>query len=219
MPLTQQRKDGLTLMEYGAFMRQTGVTKVFLQQVETYKGSSYTIYKSSTDPDRNAKADGVNLAVQTIVDNGFTLPPGLRVYCTEAVEAQNRAFHRDPSWNQVCYIILGPNAAKGGSVQSVSKNPPPGFTHAACTCIHEIGHNLHERSAGDDRFFGTGGPLTGAAATASKVTGYAMGNKKEFIAEVFAGINCGLKYPADVIREYTALWGPAGGGLPGSATV
>ena len=91
-------------MELGAFYSQIGSVKVF--NTEQYSGGQCTIYKDPSDPDLAAKVAAVKLAVDKIGQKGVALPSGLRVYCTGAFAAQNRAFHRDAGWNAVAYVIL-----------------------------------------------------------------------------------------------------------------
>lgn len=206
--LTDERKSQLIKMEVERMYEVLGNGKGYDSHTFVHGGYPYTILCSLTDPDSGEKKIGVHTAVRTIVDNGFALPDPLRVYCSEDRRVQNRCFHRDTHWNDVCWITLGSTAASGGSVQSISRNPPVGHTHASVTCIHEIGHHLHETSAGDVAFHGTGSPLRGTAQTAGQVSAYACNTKKEFVAEVFAGMNCGMTFSRAVMEEYRALGGP-----------
>ena len=67
---------------------------------------------------------------------------------------------------------------------------------------------MHERSLGDG-FWETGSVVSGRAASANEVTGYAEQNKKEFVAEVFAALILGRTFSHTVMQEYAALGGPA----------
>jgi hypothetical protein len=217
MPLDEKKKAGLISMEFGAYMTQTGQCKGYDVEHTIYKGTAYSIYRNVDDPDGKGKAKAVHKAIERIYRNGFTLPEcQIRIYCTNAYEAQNRAFHRDPAWGRVCYVILAKDAFKGGRVESISKHPPAGYDHATITCIHEIGHNLHELAAGDEAFW-AGDISRGKATTSGQVSAYAGNNKKEFVAEVFAGMNVGKKYTKEVIDEYISFNGPSGTKFPANA--
>lgn len=205
--LDDKRKRELASLEMDAFFRQTGQVKAFIQEKGNYKGQSYTIYKDSADPNLTAKVAAVHRAIKTIKDKGVNIPQDLRVYCTNAFEAQNRAFQRDANWNPVAYIILGSAALVGGRTDALSATGFDGFDKPTITTIHEIGHILHERSLGD-AFWATGSIIAGKANTGSKVSGYAGQNKKEFVAEVFAGTMIGKVFPADVLAEYNQFGGP-----------
>jgi hypothetical protein len=208
MALDDGRKKSLASMEMGAFFNQTAQVKAFVRVQGNYNGNSYTIFKDSNDGDADAKAAAVHNAVKAIVDKGVALPTGLRVYCTKAYEAQNRAFSRGMGWDQVAYVILGPAALVGGRTDALSATGLAGKDKPTITCIHEIGHILHERSMGD-AFWETGSGLSGKATNGSEVSGYAGQNKKEFVAEVFASLILGKKYSDTCMREYAALHGPA----------
>ena len=207
MVVNQARRDGIVAMEYGGFLRAISQVKVFQQEQFTYKGQTCNFYKDTADGGANQKVACGKKAVQTIVDKGFDIPPGLRIYCTSAFEAQNRAFNKDPAWNDVAYITLGTTALNGGRLDATSNMNIPGFVKGDITCIHEIGHILHAHARGDD-FHDPTANLTGQAVNAGAVSGYAAQNKKEFVAEVFAGLMVGRVFPNVVIEEYMGYGGP-----------
>ncbi len=211
--LSAERKNALISMEVGTFMRQTGGVKVFSQVRFNAAGSTIVVYKDADDKQAGEKEAGVRKAIETVTGHHFALPAEIRVYCTQSYEAQNRTFHRDALWNQVCWITLGRTAVGGTGVAGVSSMDNPGFTPVSVTCIHEIGHNLHERALGD-AFWETGSGLSQKATHAGDVSAYAGNNRKEFVAEVFAGMNVGRKYPKDVMTEYTGYGGPTSDRLP-----
>jgi len=206
MALDAARKTSLSSTELGAFYSQIGSVKVF--GTEQYSGGQCTIYKDPSDPDLQVKVAAVKRAVDKITQKGVALPNGLRVYCTNAYAAQNRAFHRDAAWNAVAYVILGPKAVVGGRADAMSATGLAGCNPPTITCIHEIGHILHEHHAGDI-FWEKQSPITGVAPTTSaQVSGYAGQNSKEFVAEVFAGKVLGSVFAAAVDVEYNAFSGP-----------
>jgi len=191
MALDDARKKSLAATEMGAFFNQTAQVKAFVRVQGNYNGNAYTIFKDSNDGDADAKAAAVHNAVKAIVDKGLALPTGLRVY-----------------WDALSYVILGSAALVGGRADALSATGLAGKNKPTITCIHEIGHILHERGAGDS-FWETGSALSGKAANGSEVSGYAAQNKKEFVAEVFAGLILGKTFSPACMREYAALHGPA----------
>jgi len=50
--------------------------------------------------------------------------------------------------------------------------------------------------------------MTGKPTTGAEVSGYAAQNKKEFVAEVFAGLMLGMAFSHPCMQEYAALGGP-----------
>ena len=195
-------------MEMAAFCSQTAEVKAFIKEEGVYGGRSYTIFKDSSDGDANTKAAAVHKAVKIIEDKGVAIPYGLRVYCTKAYAAQNRAFSRGVGWSEQALVILGHAALVGGRADALSATQLGGCDKPTITCIHEIGHILHERSLGD-AFWETGSAVGGKATNHAEVSGYAGQNKKEFIAEVFAGLILGKHFSAACMQEYQGLGGPA----------
>jgi hypothetical protein len=209
MVLDAQRKGDLSKAELSAFYLQIGGVKVFNAENFISGTQTYTIYKDSADPDLGKKVAAVKEAVRLIALKGVALPAGLRVYCTNAYAAQNRAFHRDGSWNAIANVILGPKAVTGGRADAMSGTGLGGCNPPTITTIHEIGHILHEHGAGDT-FWETGSPLASTKpASASEVSGYAGQNAKEFVAEVFAGKILGKNFSGAVNTDYANLSGPA----------
>ncbi len=209
MVLDATRKANLSAAELGAFYQQIGGVKVFNTEQGVAGGKSYIIYKDASDPDLAAKVAAVKDAVRLIDAKGVAIPNSLRVYCTNAWAAQNRAFHRDSQWNEIANVILGPKAVTGGRADAMSATNLAGCNPPTITCIHEIGHIIHEHSAGDS-FWETGSAIAGGKpTTASNVSGYAAQNAKEFVAEVFAAKILGRTFTAAVDNEYVSFGGPA----------
>ena len=207
MALDDSRKESLSSAEMSAFCSQTAQVKAFVREQGLYGGQSYTIFKDHDDPAAITKAAAVHKAVKTIKDSGLTIPLGLRVYCTKAYEAQNRAFSRGAKWSEVAIVILGKAALEGGRPDAMSATQANGFNKPTITCMHEIGHILNERNLGDT-FWEKDSIMTGKATTGAEVSGYAAQNKKEFVAEVFAGLMLGRTFSHPCMQEYATLGGP-----------
>jgi len=203
--LTDDRKRSSAASEMAFFGNAYKAVKNWRQERKQYKGQGYTIYVAMEplDPNAQGKMVGIDKAVQTVIDNGFDLPLDLRFYCTGVPGTLTQAFKRGENWAPIAYIVLG----DGGSSKALSATAAGtnGFETRTIRAIHEIGHILHERQAGDG-FWETGrfAPL----GIAGKVSGYAMGNEKEFVAEVFTGFMIGKRWPADVVAEYRRFGGP-----------
>ncbi len=208
--LDAARKKSLGGMEAATFRSHTAGI-VWVKEPGIYKKQWYSIFKDSADPELAVKVAAAHLAVKTIIDKGLKLPYDLRIYCTAKYEAQNRAYPRDDKWNETSMVVLRwALDPKAPSLGSVSQMKFSGFNRPAITTIHEIGHILHERSAGDMMYFGKGSTVVdGKAATAGKVSNYAGNSRKEFVAEVFAGLILGKKWPAAVLAEYNSYKGPS----------
>lgn len=209
--LDAARKASMTTMEFGSFMRFVGQSKGFSMEPFNYGKARVKIFTEGSDKGGSKKTDGIKHAIRTVVGNGYALRGEVRIYCTTSYEAQNRAFHRDPAWNSICYITLGKEVMAEADRDSISQQPHPGFERETVTCIHEIGHHLHELAAGDVEFWGTGSSLSGKPVNSRELSAYAGTNKKEFVAEAFAAMNIGRKLSDTVMNEYKSYNGPMPG--------
>lgn len=206
LPLSaiSERNLNIARFEMNAFSLAIGDDHFATKQVE-YKGQQYTLYLNMKDPEVAKKAKAVKKAVKTLVDKGIVIPANLTFYLTNNISAQNRAFERDEGWNEIAIITLGSHAIKGGREDALSATGNFFMPKASITSIHEIGHILHERNAGElfwDKAFRASTPLS------AQVSGYATMNIKEFVAEVFAGTIIGRRFPPAVYTEYERLQGP-----------
>lgn len=213
MPLTQARKDAIASMEFGALIQQTASVRGYEYARHSYRKELVDIYVATDDGHGKQKKGAVIEAVKRIVDKGIRLPKGLKVYCSGAWVSQNRAFHRDVNWDQIAVVVLGSKACRGGRSNANSAILPPLYKKLdapTVTCIHEIGHILHGINVGDAFFDHTDSRAwTKPPKNADGVSGYAQANKKEFVAEVFAGLVLGQGYSEDCMKEYEALGGPS----------
>jgi hypothetical protein len=207
--LDDARKKSMSGMEMAFFNSSTQGVR-FVKESGNYSGNWYAIYKDPVDKELDIKIAAIHLAVKTIVDKGLRLPYDLRFYCTPKYEAQDRAFPRGDKWVPTALVVFKWGLVGKSDMGSVSQMNFPGFNRLTITMIHEIGHIMHERSAGDVLFWGRGsGVVDGKPSTAAKVSVYAGGSKKEFVAEVFAGLILGKQWPADVLAEYDSHKGPS----------
>ncbi len=202
--LTDERKRDFGAREMATFQEVYSAVKGWHSEPRQYRGQNYSI-SVATDPlDKNAqgKIVGIEKAVKTVVDSGYVLPADLQFYCSGVVGTANQAFKRGTNWAPVAYIVLG----DGGSPTSLSASAAGfnGFDTRTIRAIHEIGHIIHERQAGDGFWEGFRKPNS----SATQVSTYAGNNEKEFVAEVFAGMLIGKRWPNEVLAEYRKWLGP-----------
>lgn len=185
-----------------------GGVKTWVQEKGNYGRQSYTIYKDMDDPDINIKVAAVHKSVKTLIDRGVRIPDDLRVYCAKHTSpTQQRAIIRGERWAPVAIVFLVWARPRSFELGSLSQEPTPGFDRATISMIHEIGHILHERAMGDlfwmEEFKGKA-----PDEVASKVSFYARNSRKEFAAEVFAGMFVGKRWSPDVLAYYHEIRGP-----------
>lgn len=210
--LDDKKKQEVSRTEMG-FFSWTRTVRFERQAPYSFKNQRYTIYTDPADPDSRFKIDAIKKAVEIIVNKGLRIPDDLQVYCSRHLEAQNRAFMRDENWRPVAYVTLRWGTDTPRVDNSLSARGFRGFERSTISMVHEIGHIMHERNTGDVFFHGRGSIIQGlpdkqlTALAATKVSGYAKGSKKEFVAEVFTGLIFGMRFDADVMAEYERFRG------------
>lgn len=197
--------------DISSFYSAMGQAKSYRQSTFNVGGVSYTIYEDVADGDSSKKKICAHEAVRLMRAAGVTVPGDMRFYLTQVYEAQNRAYHFDQMGRSISWVTLGTRALTGGSGRGISAQLTPGIESCTKICIHEIGHSIHAQGIGLTEFFSPGvtGRWSGRAANAGKVSDYAGGSKKEFVAEVFLGRVIGRTYDTPTMQEYAALGGPA----------
>ena len=212
MVVDATRRAAMISMEYAyGFLKAIVNEKAFIQEKYTYGTAGCVFYKGSSDGGSAEKVEAMKAAIQTVVNAGYTLPKELRVYTIADASVQNKIYTRDPLWMEIYYTTLGPTTCTDSGVASISNGAHPGFTKGHVTCLHELGHALHAMNMGED-FLATNanGGVTGAptGGMAVQVSMYAGNSKKEFVAEVFAGMMIGRTYSSGVMAEYHSYNGP-----------
>lgn len=206
MATKEQKMD----MDSNAFLSQKGAIAYDVTINNRY-GTRYDIYVGKADPESGAKKIAIHRALGIIHGRGVSLPAKIDFYCSNNWEMQNRAFHRDLNHDQASIVTLGTTATKGGSGTGLSAMKIIGFDSATLIVLHEMGHNLHERSMGD-RFWTDS--WTGKVASFAEISPYAATNKKEFVAEFFCGAMSGATYSSTCKASYLELGGPTGTNFP-----
>ena len=112
-----------------------------------------------------------------------------------------QTWKRDRAWSPVARIVI--SSLRPPNEKSISAMGINGLSKIPVTTIHEVCHLLHERFAGE--FFWTIPPTP---PTNIDVTQYANKAKKEFVAEVCAGLVLGLNFEPRVMTEYQQYRGP-----------
>ncbi len=206
MATKEQKMD----MDSRALLSQKG-TNAYAVTINNRYGIRYDIYVCPNDKESGAKKIAIHRALGIVHGRGVALPPQIDFYCSANYEMQNRAYHRNLNHEQASVISLGTTATKGGSGTGLSSMPIVGFDSATLITLHELGHNLHERSVGD-RFWTDS--WTGKVATFAEISPYAATNKKEFVAEFFCGAMSGATYSDACKNHYRELGGATGTHFP-----
>lgn len=211
--LDDKKKQEVSRIEMGWFA-WTRTVRFERQAPYSFKNQRYTINTDPADPDSKFKIDAIKRAVEILVNKGLRIPDNLQFYCSRHIEAKNQAFMRDENWLPVAYVTLRWGTDTPRVDNSLSAKGFRGFERSTISMVHEIGHILHERNAGDVFFHGRGSIIQGlpdkqlTALAVTKVSGYAKGSKKEFVAEVFTGLIFGMRFDPDVMGEYEKYRGP-----------
>jgi len=250
--LTNDQKLRRVELMQKEFKDYIGQTRQFIPENGNYKGVPFVLQKDADDPDMELKVNAVKRGVAIVVDKGLTLPSNLTIYLVkdsdrfknplcfnqatgrsvrpvgmDCQEVMTIAYQRGINWTPIADIIL--RKITPTKPAALSDSGLMGLPKPSITIIHEIGHILHERHAGE--FFFTLGPFRntewtadvnrrGAAdeAIAAQVSEYAKRNKKEFVAEVFTGAVLGKTFSAEVWEVYRRYRGPSIPRVLGSIT-
>ena len=119
------------------------------------------------------------------------------------------AFKRDRNFQQLANVIISTVIPTPGALSGT--RPTVGkygvLDKTTITIIHEIGHILHERYAGD-LFWTKDFSKKINKGTTNVITEYGSNNKKEFVAEVFAALVLGLPSLNIYSSSYKKFRGP-----------
>jgi hypothetical protein len=190
----------------------------------SYKGQAWTKIKDLDDPNVAVKEAGIDRGIKILIDKGVRLPDNLVIYlhngqdlgCQGCERPVTIAFKRGINWAPVAAIIITsvapePNNPNLPYPARMSSTGFGGLDKTTITIIHEIGHILHERQAGE--FFWTITRDLPPGTGWQEVSQYAGGASREFVAEVFAGAVIGKQFSPTVWAAYRQFRGP---GVPGA---
>lgn len=234
--LPDDEKRRLGGIEGERVLNLIGQAKTWIRENGSYKGQSYTIFKDVEDPEAAIKAAGVNRGIKIMRDRGVNLPTNLKFYlitdrepeqnpgCVDrngqlirvvlpngasnarCAPVQTIAFKRGINFAPAAVIFI--KTTKPTSPQAISGTGFANLDKTTITTIHEVGHILHERNAGE--FFWI---LKGAAdETPNPISQYGAGRgnigRLEFVAEVFAASVIGMPNLGRFEAEYRRYRGP-----------
>lgn len=205
--LSNLKKINLGTIEAESFAKAINKVETFVEEKGSYRLQPYTIFKDASDPDIAVKVAAVHRAVKIITDKGLRIPAGLRVYCINknTPNVSTQAWKRSINFAPAANIVLVKIEA---TVDSLSAHADyfkgfDGLDKSTITMIHEIGHILHERHAGE--FFwttATVGDVKNPGLMKQQISVYATRTKKEFVAEMFTGLVLGMKFFPGYWAEY-----------------
>lgn len=162
-------------------------------------------------------------AISKIEKAGFRLPESLVIHLPKwgrTIDATTlcdsgstpRAVFNPPNFVHLSPAVVGNpidrvlNSGSGDFYQNLSTELDP---DGAASVVHELGHMMHFTKE-PGKFFGLHGAGFNLAGgnIAAKVSGYASGNPREFVAEVFMGLVHGLNFDDEILAMYADFGGP-----------
>jgi lambda family phage portal protein len=146
---------------------------------------------------KNALANQAADAISLLKEKGYDLPESITAHNFES-----KAFGYGGS-NRI-------GLSKGRiSEADIQKGVASGWIAQGNIVLHEHGHNLHQKSAGDSYDRLKSWPYRDSQRPiAAKVSRYAASNPVEFVAETFGAHVSGKTIPEDVRRLYVQMKGP-----------
>ncbi len=185
----------------------------------TVAGITMNVYHSNADVNFKPRLKLFEGAIKKIQAAGFTLPSTMLIHLPKygrTIDAQTlcesgstpRAVFNPPNFIHLSPAVVGNpiDTTLGESYKNLSTELDP---EGPATVIHEMGHMMHYHSS-PSNFYG----LHGAGFTqdgdriSAKVSGYANGAPREFVAEVFMGLVYGRTFDDEILEMYTAYGGP-----------
>ncbi len=212
-----------------ATVAPTGLDQEVTQTVDV-SGTNMDVTYNTSDVNYAERLTNLRSAVTKIKAAGFTNIPALDVHIPKfgralAVTADNPPKEGSKvSRNEFVapdHLHMS-SAALGTPLTDVWDNPTTGqkeykYSSTAldptgiATLVHEFGHILHYVTS-PTKYHGLHGAsfATGQLVnTAMKVSGYATGNPREFVAETFMGAVYGRNFGNDIKQVYNAYGGPS----------
>lgn len=185
----------------------------------TIEGITMNVYHSNADVNFKPRLKLFEGAIKKIQAAGFTLPSTMLIHLPKfgrTIDAQTlcessatpRAVFNPPNFIHLSPAVVGNpiDTTLGDSYKNLSTTLDP---EGPATVVHEMGHMMHYHSS-PSNFYG----LHGAGFTqdgdriSAKVSGYANGAPREFVAEVFMGLVYGRTFDDEILEMYAAYGGP-----------
>jgi hypothetical protein len=185
----------------------------------TVGGTTMQVFHSTADVNFQPRLKSFEAAIKKIESAFFKLPPTILVHLPKfggTIDAQAicenggtpRAVFNPPNFVHLSPSVVGNpiDTQFGGVFKNLSTELDP---EGPASVVHELGHMMHYHSS-PSTFYGlhsadfkrAGGDV------AMKVSSYASGNPREFVAEVFMGLVYGRTFDDDVIAMYRDFGGP-----------
>jgi hypothetical protein len=201
-----------------AYQGATGKADKAVVSSIAMSGVNLLVNHSESDVNFAPRLKMVGMAIEKIQAAGFALPSTLLIHLPKfgrsidvatlcAKSGTPRAVFNPPNFIHLSSAIVGnPNDSKkgGANYEQLSVQLDP---QGAGTVVHEMGHLMHFTSSASN-FYSLQSAQLKTSAVASKVSTYAAGNPREFVAEVFLGLVYGKSFDDDVIQMYNTFGGP-----------
>ena len=197
--------------------------------VSTVKAGSVTltVHHGTRDVNLKPRLTMFKTAISKIESAGFTLPGAMVVHLPKwgrEIDAATlceskstpRAVFNPPNFVHLSSAVVGnpiDSTFGDGTGKDFYKNlstelDPSG----SASVVHELGHMMHYTSSPSNFYSLHGTSFQGQGGNiAAKVSAYAFGAPREFVAEVFMGLVYGKNFDDDVLTMYASFGGAMSG--------
>ena len=184
-----------------------------------YGSVTLTVHHGTKDVNLKPRLKMFKTAISKIESAGFTLPTAMVVHLPKwgrdidartlcESSATPRAVFNPPNFVHLSSAVVGNpiDTDIGGMYKNLSTEMDP---KGAASVVHELGHMMHFKTSASNFYSLHGTSFQGPGLNiAAKVSAYAFGAPREFVAEVFMGLVYGQNFDDEILTMYAAFGGP-----------
>jgi hypothetical protein len=194
-----------------------------------YGSVTLTVHHGTRDVNLKPRLDMFKKAISKIESAGFNLPTAMTVHLPKwgrdidaatLCEAKStpRAVFNPPNFVHLSSAVVGNpiDTVLGDVYKNLSTELDPS---GAASVVHELGHMMHFKASASNFYSLHGAAFQGNGGNiAARVSAYAFGAPREFVAEVFMGLVYGQNFDDEILQMYAAFGGAMSGKIQGRIT-
>lgn len=214
------------LPEIANLIKFSSIPDVAVVSTIKYGSVTLTVHHGNRDVNLKPRLTMFKQAISKIESAGFTLPATMVVHLPKwgrDIDAKTlceskstpRAVFNPPNFVHLSPAVVGNpiDTVLGDYYKNLSTELDPG---GAASVVHEMGHMMHFTTSPSSFYSLHGTSFQGAGGNiAAKVSAYAFGNPREFVAEVFMGLVYGKNFDDEILAMYAAFGGPMSNKIQG----
>jgi len=214
------------LPEIANLIKLSTVPEATVISTLNYGSVTLTVHHGSRDLNLKPRLAMFKTAIKKIESAGFELPSAMTVHLPKwgrdidaatlcESKATPRAVFNPPNFVHLSSAVVGNpiDSTIGEYYKNLSTELDPS---GAASVVHELGHMMHFKASPSNFYSLHGTSFQGAGGNiAAKVSAYAFGAPREFVAEVFMGLVYGQNFDDEILTMYAAFGGAISGKIQG----